>query len=83
MSDKNGLGHLEFQLQVGADNLSSNRISVTIHSISASALGVGWSTDGTNAVSAHDAVNTYHYGLNDSGSVVKITGNDLASISYA
>jgi flagellin len=34
-------GSLSFALQVGADNLSSNRISVNIFSITASAIGVG------------------------------------------
>ena len=78
MSGKNGLGKLEFQLQVGADNLSSNRIGVTIHSISASALGVGVDDNKT----ADTIVTTYHFGLNDSGSVVQISGRDMASISY-
>jgi len=78
---KNGKGTFSFELQVGADNLSTNRISVSITSISASALGVGVKKDGED-ISADAAVNTYHFGLNEQGSVVKIAGNDLASVNY-
>ena len=77
---KNGKGTFSFELQVGADNLSTNRISVSITSISASALGVGVKKDGQD-VSANDAVTKYHFGLNEHGSVVKINGADLASVS--
>ena len=66
-------GALSFSLQVGADNKTDNRISVEIYSITASALGVGVAKDGAD-VSANDAVTTYHYGLNDAGSVIQITG---------
>ena len=38
-------GSLSFALQVGADNLKSNRISVNIFAITASAIGVGVSDD--------------------------------------
>ena len=82
---KNGAGTFSFELQVGADNLSSNRISVSITSISASALGVGVKVKGSDGklqdVSADDAVMKYHFGLNEQGSVVKISGADLASAS--
>ena len=78
-------GQLSFSLQVGADNLASNRISVEIFSISASALGVGTQIKDANGklkdVSAHDAVMTYHYGLNDNGSIVAIAGNDIEALS--
>ena len=78
-------GQLSFSLQVGADNLKSNRITVEIFSISASALGVGTQIKGTDGkltvVSAHDAVMTYHYGLNDNGSIVKIAGADIEALT--
>ena len=75
-------GQLSFSLQVGADNLASNRITVEIFSISASALGVGTQIekDGKKVdVSADDAVKKYHYGLNDNGSIVQIKGADVMS----
>jgi len=82
---KNGKGTFSFELQVGADNLSTNRISVSITSISASALGVGVKVKGTDGkledVSADDAVKKYHFGLNEHGSVVKIAGADLSAAS--
>jgi flagellin len=83
---KDGRGTFSFELQVGADNLSTNRISVKITSISASALGVGVqkknaTTGKMEDISANDAVNTYHFGLNEHGSIVKIGGADLASVS--
>ena len=81
LSGKNGMGQLSFALQVGADNLSSNRISVQIFSITASALGVGVAdSDGKinkQDVKFSDYVDKYHFGLNDSGSVVRITGADI------
>jgi flagellin len=80
-SNKDGMGSLSFALQVGADNLESNRINVKIFSISASALGVGVAKDGkignTQITGFDSYVTTYHYGLNDNGSVVKINGADL------
>ncbi len=72
-SDANWKGSLSFALQVGADNLANNRISVNIFSISASALGVGVKDD----IAAEDIVNKYHYGVNDNGSIVKISGVDM------
>ena len=84
--EKNGLGTLSFSLQVGADNLESNRISVSITSISASALGVGVqikdaTTGKMRDITADEAVKTYHYGLNEHGSVVKIGGADLSVVT--
>jgi flagellin len=64
---------LSFSLQVGADNKTDNRISVEIYSITASAIGVGVAKDGAD-VSANEAVTQYHYGLNDAGSVIQISG---------
>ena len=72
-------GQLSFSLQVGADNLASNRITVEIYSITASAIGVGVD----DAKSADDIVNKYHFGLNDNGSIVQIQGNDLKTDSGA
>jgi flagellin len=72
-ADKSWNGSLSFALQVGADNLSNNRISVNIYSITASALGVGVNDD----YSAKDVVEKYHFGVNDNGSIVKITGADM------
>jgi flagellin len=66
-------GSLSFSLQVGADNLASNRISVRIFSITASAIGVGVDENKL----AHDIVTNYHYGINDNGSIVKIGGQDI------
>jgi flagellin len=73
LTDKVWNGQLSFSLQVGADNLKSNRITVEIYSITASAIGVG--VDDTKT--AHEIVNNYHFGLNDNGSVCKISGVDL------
>ena len=66
-------GQLSFSLQVGADTRNDNRIAVEIYSITASALGVGTKVDGKD-VGVKAAVETYHYGLNDSGSIIKIAG---------
>lgn len=77
LGDANWKGQLSFALQVGADNLSSNRITVNVYSITASAIGVG--VDDTK--SANDIVTNYHYGLNDNGSVIKIAGADIKAIS--
>ena len=63
-------GSLSFALQVGADNKANNRITVNIYSISASALGVGVVDD----MKADDIVTKFHYGVNDNGSIVRITG---------
>ena len=41
LTDKVWNGQLSFSLQVGADNLKSNRITVEIYAITASAIGVG------------------------------------------
>ncbi len=73
-------GALSFSLQVGADNKNDNRISVEIFSITASAIGVGVK----DSLTANEIVSTYHYGLNDAGSVISISGavatsSDLAS----
>jgi flagellin len=70
-------GQLSFSLQVGADNLASNRITVEIYAITASAIGVG--VDDTK--SAKDIVNSYHYGLNDNGSVCQIKGVDIENVA--
>jgi len=72
-SQANWKGQLSFSLQVGADNKNDNRIAVEIYSITASALGVGTKLNGTD-VTPSQAVTQYHFGLNDSGSVVKISG---------
>ena len=63
-------GALSFSLQVGADNKTDNRISVEIYSITASAIGVGVD-DGKGA---NEIVTQFHFGLNDAGSVIQITG---------
>jgi flagellin len=77
-------GSLSFALQVGADNLANNRIAVNIYSITASALGVGVVTDGKikngTQVSNDDIVTKYHYGVNDNGSIVRITGADINTL---
>ncbi|MCR4785820.1 MAG: flagellin [Lachnospiraceae bacterium] len=77
LSDKVWNGQLSFSLQVGADNLSSNRITVEIYAITASAIGVGVDDE----LTAHEIVNEYHYGLNDNGSVCQITGVDLENVT--
>lgn len=69
-SDANWAGSLSFSLQVGADNLSSNRIAINIYAITASALGVGVDDN----LSANEIVTNRHYGVNDNGSIVKISG---------
>jgi len=70
-------GQLSFSLQVGADNLKSNRITVEIYAITASAIGVGVD----DKLTAHQIVNNYHYGLNDNGSVCKISGVDIENVT--
>ena len=70
-------GQLSFSLQVGADNLASNRITVEIYAITASAIGVGVD----DSLTAHEIVNDYHFGLNDNGSVCQISGVDLEADS--
>ena len=77
LSDKVWNGQLSFSLQVGADNLASNRITVEIYAITASAIGVGVD----DSKSAHEIVNNYHYGLNDNGSVCKISGVDIENVT--
>ena len=76
LSQANWKGQLSFQLQVGADNLKSNRISVQIYAITASAIGVG--VDDSKKID--DIVNKYHYGLNDNGSVCAIKGADIENV---
>jgi len=78
MSDASWKGKLSFALQVGADNLGSNRISVEIFSIKASAIGVGVNDDLTGV----EIVKHFHFGVNDHGSIVRIGGADLESIKY-
>jgi flagellin len=77
---KSGSGSLSFALQVGADNLQTNRIGVKIYAITASAIGVGWSEDGKTAISAGKAVTEKHFGLNENGSIVQLTGADASGI---
>ena len=72
-------GSLSFALQVGADNLASNRIGVKIYAITASAIGVGVDKSGT--ITNTQLVNEYHYGVNGNGSIVKIAGKDLATVT--
>ena len=60
---------LSFSLQVGADNKTDNRISVEIFSITASAIGVGVK----DSLTAKQIIEDYHFGLNDAGSVIKIS----------
>ena len=69
-------GSLSFALQVGADNLSSNRIGVRIYAITASAIGVGVDDKKT----AKEIVETYHYGVNGNGSIVHITGTGVTDL---
>jgi flagellin len=73
----NGQGSLSFALQVGADNLSSNRITVNITALNASTLGVGVKEGITNK----QLVENYHFGINDKGSIVAIGGVDLKADS--
>lgn len=70
-------GSLSFSLQVGADNLSNNRISVNIYSITASAIGVGVNDTLTN----NEIVTNRHYGVNDNGSIVKISGATIDTVT--
>jgi len=69
-------GSLSFSLQVGADNLATNRISVNITAITASCIGVGVKDD----MKPDDIVKSYHYGINDNGSIVQIKGVDIKSM---
>jgi flagellin len=78
ISGKQWRGSLSFSLQVGADNLSSNRISVNIFSITASAIGVGVNDD----LKADDIVTKYHYGVNGNGSIVKISGREMTAADH-
>ena len=73
LEDASWNGQLSFALQVGADNLSSNRISVNIYAINASSLGVGVDDKKT----ANEIVTTYHYGVDGNGSIVQIQGADI------
>ena len=73
MKDATWNGALSFALQVGADNLESNRIGVRIFSITASAIGVGVS----DTISNDDIVNKYHFGVDGNGSIVQIAGTDI------
>lgn len=75
LKDASWDGALSFALQVGADNLESNRIGVRIFSITASAIGVG--VDDTK--SADDIVTKYHFGVDGNGSIVQIAGNDMGA----
>ncbi len=63
-------GSLSFALQVGADNKANNRITVNIYSITASAIGVGVNDE----IKYDSIIEKYHYGVNDNGSIVKISG---------
>ena len=73
MKDATWNGKLSFSLQVGADNLESNRIGVQIFGINASALGVGVD----DGLKAKDIINDYHFGINGNGSIVQIKGSDI------
>ena len=73
LTDKVWNGQLSFSLQVGADNLKSNRITVEIYAITASAIGVGVD----DSLTADKIVKDYHFGLNDNGSVCQIKGVDI------
>jgi flagellin len=85
-------GSLSFALQVGADNKATNRITVNIFSITASALGVGTvdannktiKLDGSEGdeISNDDIVNKFHYGVDDDGNVVKINGESDVKDNY-
>ena len=76
MKDAKWDGKLSFALQVGADNLKSNRIGVQIYAINASSLGVGVKDD----MKADDIVKKYHYGVNGNGSIIKIAGKDIKDL---
>ena len=75
-------GSLSFSLQVGADNKQSNRITVNIFAITASAIGVG-TVDANNLtkdgdyISNKELVENYHYGVDDEGNIVNITGENI------
>ena len=84
MKDATWNGALSFALQVGADNLESNRIGVRIFSITASAIGVGVS----DTISNDDIVNVQIAGTDigvgevhagtttvKAGSILPISGN--------
>ena len=73
LKDSKWDGALSFALQVGADNLASNRIGVRIFSITASAIGVGVDDN----KKADDIVKKYHFGVDGNGSIVQIKGNDM------
>lgn len=73
LEDKAWNGKLSFALQVGADNLSSNRINIQIYSINASTLGVGVD----DSLSANTIVTEKHYGVDGNGSIVQIAGSDI------
>jgi flagellin len=75
MKDASWNGKLSFALQVGADNLSSNRIGVQIFAINASSLGVGVD----DSLKAKDIVESYHFGINGNGSIVQIKGADIGA----
>jgi flagellin len=76
-------GSLSFSLQVGADNKDDNRIQVNIFSITASAIGVGVLDDENKTKNGIEVTNTdivekYHYGVDDNGSIIRITGKTEA-----
>ena len=73
MKDATWNGKLSFSLQVGADNLESNRIGVQIFGINASALGVGVN----DSIKPKDIIESYHFGINGNGSIVQIKGSDI------
>ncbi len=82
-SDVQWNGSLSFSLQVGADNKASNRITVNIFSITASALGVG-TVDANNktkdgdVITNDEIVKKFHYGVDDEGNIVNIKGENIS-----
>jgi len=82
-SDVQWNGSLSFALQVGADNKASNRITVNIFSITASAIGVATvdanhlTKDG-DKITDDELVKKYHYGVDDEGNIVNITGENIS-----
>ncbi len=84
-SDVQWNGSLSFSLQVGADNKASNRITVNIFSITASAIGVA-TVDANNLtkdgdkITNDELVKKYHYGVDDEGNIVNITGENISTI---
>ncbi len=76
-------GSLSFSLQVGADNKASNRITVNIFAITASAIGVG-TVDADNKtkdggyISNKEIIEKYHYGVDDEGNIVNIAGENIS-----